>query len=88
MPQRGRALQHDAAELQADREFVLEAARQNGTALHYAAGVQQADHGELRQAAANGRSDRRKDGRRAALRYAVPALTADRGPVLKAVRKV
>jgi hypothetical protein len=32
-------LQHDAAELQADREFVLEAARQNGTALHYAAGV-------------------------------------------------
>jgi hypothetical protein len=42
-----------AAVLHADRELVRIAVRQDGTALHYAAGELRADHGELRQAAAS-----------------------------------
>jgi hypothetical protein len=45
-------MQHAAAELQADRELVPEAVRQDGTALHYAARELHADHGEIAQAAA------------------------------------
>ena len=48
-----------------DRELVLEAPRQDETALRYAAGELQADHGEFRQAAAGAIVPRRSSRRTA-----------------------